>query len=104
MAVRRSVAATRLGVKAIAIYRERFKPSDQLAKPYVLVGMNVIAAESDDEARRLATTQQMSFADLLRDPVGVTLPQRRVPRSLLKECHEASHLAVEPEDRRAHCS
>src|SRR3546814_3203382 len=44
---------------AIAIYRERFKPSAQLAKPYVLVGMNVIAAESDDEARRLATTQQM---------------------------------------------
>lgn len=59
---------------AIAIYRERFKPSDQLAKPYVLVGMNVIAAESDDEARRLATTQQMSFANIFRGTRSLSQP------------------------------
>jgi luciferase family oxidoreductase group 1 len=52
--------------RAIAIYRERFQPSRQLSTPYVMVGVNVIAAESDDEARRLWTSQQMSFADLLR--------------------------------------
>ena len=59
---------------AIAIYRERFKPSDQLAQPYVLVGMNVIAAESDDEARRLATTQQMSFANIFRGTRSLSQP------------------------------
>src|SRR3546814_7266 len=59
---------------AIAIYRERFKPSAQLAKPYVLVGMNVIAAESDDEARRLATTQQMSFANIFRGTRTLSQP------------------------------
>ena len=52
--------------RALAVYRERFQPSRQLATPYVMVGVNVIAAESDAEARRLWTSQQMSFADLLR--------------------------------------
>lgn len=51
---------------ALKIYRERFKPSAQLSAPYVLVGINVIAAQSDQEARRLATSQQMSFADIFR--------------------------------------
>lgn len=52
--------------RAIALYRARFKPSRQLAVPCVMVGVNVIAAHTDDEARRLWTSQQMSFADLLR--------------------------------------
>lgn len=56
---------------ALAIYRERFKPSRQLKAPYAMVGVNIIAAESDAEARRLATSQQMSFADLVR---GARLP------------------------------
>src|SRR5690606_34518502 len=52
--------------RAIELYRARFKPSGQLAGPYAMVGVNVIAADTDDEARRLWTSQQMSFADLLR--------------------------------------
>src|SRR5690606_33347889 len=51
---------------AIALYRERFTPSPQLAAPYAMVGVNAIAADTDHEARRLWTSQQMSFADLLR--------------------------------------
>jgi luciferase family oxidoreductase group 1 len=51
---------------ALRIYRERFKPSAQLRAPYVLVGINVVAAQGDQEARRLATSQQMSFADMFR--------------------------------------
>ncbi len=51
---------------ALAIYRERFTPSTQLEAPYAMVGVNVVAGESDAEARRLATSQQMSFADLVR--------------------------------------
>jgi len=52
--------------QALAIYRERFKASEQAASPYALVGVNVIAAETDEEARVLATSQQMSFADIFR--------------------------------------
>ena len=51
---------------ALRIYRARFKPSAQLDKPYAMVGVNIIAAESDAEAKRLATTQQMSFANIFR--------------------------------------
>jgi luciferase family oxidoreductase group 1 len=49
---------------AIAIYRQRFQPSQQLAEPYVMAGLNVIAAPSDDEARYLFTSTQQSFANL----------------------------------------
>lgn len=51
---------------ALDIYRSRFKPSRQLDRPYVMVGVNIIAAETGREARRLATTQQMSFANIVR--------------------------------------
>lgn len=50
---------------ALAVYRSRFKPSAQLGKPYAMIGVNVIAAETDEEARFLATTQQMGFANLV---------------------------------------
>jgi luciferase family oxidoreductase group 1 len=59
---------------ALSIYRERFKPSAQLSAPYVLVGINVVAAQSDEEARRLATSQQMSFADLFRGARNLMQP------------------------------
>jgi luciferase family oxidoreductase group 1 len=59
---------------AVSIYRARFKPSAQQARPYVLVGANVIAAETDTEARRLFTTQQMSFAGIFRGTRGVSQP------------------------------
>ena len=48
-------------IPSLQIYRSRFKPSEQLDRPYAMVGVNIIAAGSDAEARRLATTQQMSF-------------------------------------------
>ncbi|MFW7381930.1 MAG: LLM class flavin-dependent oxidoreductase [Oligoflexus sp.] len=53
-------------LQALAIYRSHFKASKQLDRPYTMVGVNVIAADSDKEATRLATTQQMSFVNLLR--------------------------------------
>jgi len=59
---------------ALDIYRRRFKPSKQLAQPYVMAGVNIIAADSDDEARHLATTQQMSFADIFRGTRGLSRP------------------------------
>lgn len=59
---------------ALKIYRERFKPSAQLSAPYVMVGINVVAAQSDQEARRLATSQQMSFADIFRGARNLMQP------------------------------
>ncbi|MGA9850179.1 MAG: MsnO8 family LLM class oxidoreductase, partial [Roseiarcus sp.] len=59
---------------ALDIYRSRFKPSEQLASPYAMVGVNIIAADSDDEARRLATTQQMSFTNIFRGNRGLSQP------------------------------
>jgi luciferase family oxidoreductase group 1 len=57
---------------ALAIYRSRFKPSEQLARPHAMIGVNIIAADSDGEARRLATTQQMSFTDMFRGARGLS--------------------------------
>jgi luciferase family oxidoreductase group 1 len=60
--------------EALAIYRSRFQPSAQRQRPYAMVGVNIIAADSDAEARRLATTQQMSFADLFRGARRLSRP------------------------------
>lgn len=49
---------------AIQVYRERFKPTPRLQKPYVMLGLNVIAAETDDEAKLLFTSIQQAFANL----------------------------------------
>jgi luciferase family oxidoreductase group 1 len=59
---------------ALDIYRTRFKPSAQLDRPYAMAGINVIAAATDAEARRLATTQQMSFADIFSGRRGLSQP------------------------------
>lgn len=61
-------------LSAMKIYRERFKPSAQLEEPYAMVGVNVIAADTDAEARRLATTQLMSFVDIFRNARGYMKP------------------------------
>jgi len=61
-------------ITALEIYRGRFKPSEQLDRPYAIVGVNVIAAESDEKARRLATTQQMSFTNIFRGARGLSQP------------------------------
>jgi luciferase family oxidoreductase group 1 len=61
-------------IPALQIYRNRFKPSEQLADPYAMVGVNIVAAETDAEARRLATTQQMSFANIFRGARGLSQP------------------------------
>jgi len=49
---------------AIAIYRERFRPSRQLSMPYVMLGVSVCAAETDAEAKRLFTSVQQAVINL----------------------------------------
>lgn len=51
-------------MQALEIYRARFKPSAQLDKPYAMLGYNVFAADTDEEARLLATSMQQAFVNL----------------------------------------
>src|SRR5690606_11658215 len=55
---------------ALRVYREGFQPSKRLAKPYAIAGINVVAGESDSEARRQFTTVQQSFTNLRRGVIG----------------------------------
>ena len=52
---------------ALALYRRSFKPSKALEQPYAMTGLNVIAADTDEEAQRLATTLQQQFLNLIRN-------------------------------------
>ncbi|MEQ8654951.1 MAG: LLM class flavin-dependent oxidoreductase [Kiloniellales bacterium] len=61
-------------MQAVSIYRERFKPSAQLAKPYVMVGCNAIVADTEDEARQLFTTPQQQFTRMVRGIRGQLPP------------------------------
>ncbi|SFI18150.1 LLM class flavin-dependent oxidoreductase [Planctomicrobium piriforme] len=60
--------------QAIKIYRSEFRPSEQQQSSYLMTGLNVIAAETDEEAAWLATSQQMSFADLVRNQPSLLRP------------------------------
>ncbi|MBR0681660.1 LLM class flavin-dependent oxidoreductase [Roseomonas eburnea] len=55
---------------AIAVYRDRFRPSDRLAAPRVMVGVNVFAAETEAEARFLFSSLQQAFLNLRRGRPG----------------------------------
>jgi luciferase family oxidoreductase group 1 len=80
--------APRLLFEATALYRERFRPSARLARPHVMLGVNVVAAQTDDEARFLASSGRQSFASL-RAGRPIQLP----PPS-----HEWARDAAEPAD------
>jgi luciferase family oxidoreductase group 1 len=54
-------------IPALEIYRSSFRPSEVLDEPYVMVGINVIAADTDEKARWLATSQELQFLNLLRN-------------------------------------
>ncbi|HET6669637.1 MAG TPA: LLM class flavin-dependent oxidoreductase [Pyrinomonadaceae bacterium] len=60
--------------EALEIYRRQFRPSKQLDHPYAMVGVNVVAADNDEEARRLFTTVQQSFTNLVRGAPGQLQP------------------------------
>ncbi|QSO48910.1 LLM class flavin-dependent oxidoreductase [Alicyclobacillus mengziensis] len=59
---------------ALDLYRRNFQPSEQLSEPYAMVGVNVVAAETDEEARRLGTSMQLQFLSLLRNRPGQLRP------------------------------
>ena len=74
-------------VEAVTVYRQGFQPSDQLAEPYVIAGVNVIAADSDDDAQR-------QFLEVSRRRISRFL---QVPRQLTDD--EADELLASPQGR-----
>lgn len=56
--------APQMMMAAIEVYRATFRPSRQLDKPYVMLGYNVFAADSDEEAQLLASSMQQAFVNL----------------------------------------
>ena len=61
---------------AVALYRSTFKPSAQLDKPYVMLGFNVFAADTDEEAHILATSMQQAFVNLRSGRPGRLQPPK----------------------------
>jgi luciferase family oxidoreductase group 1 len=58
--------APQMMMQAIELYRATFRPSAHLARPYVMLGFNVFAADTDAEAAVLATSMQQAFVNLRR--------------------------------------
>ena len=56
--------------QALAIYRSKFQPSAQFEKPYAMVCINAIGADTDEEARRMFTSNQQQFINLRRGMPG----------------------------------
>jgi luciferase family oxidoreductase group 1 len=61
-------------VQALHVYRATFEPSRQLAASYAMAGVNVVVADTDAEAKRLFTSAQQAFTNLLRGTRGRLLP------------------------------
>lgn len=67
--------APELLTQALAVYRDRFRPSAALDSPYAMAALNVFAADTDAEGRRLATSMQQAFAAVVRGrPVPLPPP------------------------------
>lgn len=69
--------------EALAIYRDRFKPSDALAAPYTICALNVFAADDEEEAELLASSMQQSFIALRTGNPGKLPPPVRGYRGSL---------------------
>ena len=71
--------------QAIALYRERFQPSATLAEPYVMLGFNVVAADSDEQAQYLRSSGEQAMLNLRRGTPGQLPPPVRNFRETLSE-------------------
>lgn len=67
---------------ALDLYRRSFRASEVLERPYVMAGVPVVAAETDEEARRLATTAQQMFLNLIRNRPGPMMAPLEGPEKL----------------------
>ena len=70
-------------MEAIHVYRTRFEPSDRLAEPYVMLGFNAFAADTDEEGQHLATSMQQAVVNLRSGkPTALQPPVRDYGQSL----------------------
>jgi len=77
-------------MEAVAIYRARFKPSEFLDKPYVMLAYNVLAAGTDEEARHLATSLMQAFVNLRRGTPGKLPSPKEGFEATLNEAERAT--------------
>ena len=80
---------------AVAVYRRTFKPSARLDKPHVMLALNVVAADTDAEARRLFTTQQQAFVNLRRGRPGLVPPPLASAEAMDAYCTPAERVGVD---------
>ena len=66
--------APALMMDAIGVYRQRFRASEFLARPHVMLAVNVVVADTDQEARSLFTSHQQAFVNLRRGTPGPLPP------------------------------
>ena len=59
---------------ALTVYRQKFEPSEQQERPHAMLGVNVVVADTDAEARRLFTSLQQAFTDMHRGTRGLQKP------------------------------
>ena len=96
-------------LSAIAIYRARFKPSAQLAKPYVMLGFNVFAADTDAAGQFLFSSLQQAFVNLrsgrpsmLQPPVDGYADRLQAPeRSMIEQALSCAAVGSPDTVRRA---
>ena len=70
--------------QALATYRQRYRPSKDHPEPYVILGVNVVAAATDDEARFLASSGREAFASLRRGmPIKLPPPSREFEKDVV---------------------
>jgi luciferase family oxidoreductase group 1 len=72
-------------IQALQMYRSTFRASAHLARPYSILGVNVVAAETDEKARFLATSGKESFANLRRGmPTKLPPPNREFEKEIVQ--------------------
>jgi luciferase family oxidoreductase group 1 len=76
-------------MQALEIYRSTFRPSEALAAPYAMVGVNVFAADTDAEAGRLFTSLKRQFVNLRRGVPGLLQPPDDALEASLSEMERA---------------
>ncbi len=80
---------------ALALYRREFKPSARCAAPHVMLALNVVAADTDAQARRLFTTQQQAFVNLRRGRPGLVPPPLESAEAMAAFCSPEERAGVD---------
>ena len=74
---------------AFGIYKNEFRPSEQLSEPYIMACVNIIAADTDDEAHYLATSAYQAFLGIIRDKRQLLQPPVHNMEDMWNEFEEA---------------